>query len=115
MKAGYDEAEEAYIAARKQAKLLGADELNGFAPRRSPSWRRGSEPSATTPSTSPSIFPTAYFELGKIAQTELLIRRFLSLDTRLCSNDRAIPLTELASVLAARRKLAEAESISANR
>ena len=54
---------------------------------------------------------TAYFELDQISQAESLIRRFLSQDAQLSANDRAILLAELASVLARRRKFAEAEPL----
>jgi tetratricopeptide (TPR) repeat protein len=129
----YNEAEEAYISARKQAELLGADQLPmaitlnriGYQCHITGRLREAERAYAAALTIVEKRFgaashnavnfamdlSTAYFELDKISQAEWLIRRFLSLDAQLSANDRAIVLAELASVLAARQKFAEAESL----
>src|SRR5712692_1372304 len=129
----YDEAERAYIVARKQAETLGADELPmaitlnriGYQHQMLGRLREAERSYAAAlviverksgPTSHNAVklaldLSSAYLELGEVSRAESLIRRFLRRDNELSSNDRATLLLDLASVLAAKRKFADAEAI----
>ena len=128
----YDEAERAYIVARKQAETLGADELPmaitlnriGYQHQMLGRLREAERSYAAAlviaerksgPTSHNAVklaldLSSACLELGQVSRAESLIRRFLRTDNELSSNDRATLLLDLASVLAAKRKFADAEA-----
>ncbi len=130
----YDEAERAYIVARKQAETLGADELpmaitlnrigyqhqilgrlreaeRSYAAALAIAERKSGATSHHAVKLALDL-SSAYLELGQVSRAESLIRRFLRKDNELSSNDRATLLLDLASALAAKRKFADAEALS---
>src|SRR5260370_21888000 len=129
----YDEAERAYIVARKQAETLGADELPiaitlnhiGYQYQMLGRLREAERSYAAAlavverksgPTSHNAVklaldLSSAYLELGQVSRAESLICRFLRRDNELSTNDRSTLLLDLASVLAAKRKFADAEAL----
>jgi len=129
----YGEAEAAYMAARQDARKLGADQLpmattlnhmgqyfQMLGRLREAEWA-DADALAIVERRLGTINPNTlrialdlsavYLELGEVSKTEKLIRRFLGEGDRLSPTDRAILLAELASVMACKQDFKNAEAL----
>ena len=129
----YSEAEAAYMAARQEARKLGADQLpmattlnhmgqyfQIVGRLREAEWADADALAIVERrlgTTNPNTLRVAldlsavYLELGEVSKAELLIRRFLQGSDHLSPGDRAILLAELASVMACKQDFMDAEAL----